>query len=92
MGDKCDRCLEGTFGLAKENPSGCTACFCFGRSAQCTQAAVTRAALHAPAPLHLTLVPAETHASVGFFETCPRNKYMQTLRCFLQVMCMFDCR
>ncbi|KPJ13280.1 Laminin subunit alpha-1 [Papilio machaon] len=64
VGDKCDRCLEGTFGLAEENPSGCTACFCFGRSAQCTQAAVTRAALHAPAPLHLTLVPAETRASI----------------------------
>ncbi|CAH2065798.1 unnamed protein product, partial [Iphiclides podalirius] len=59
VGDKCDACLEGTFGLSEDNPSGCTACFCFGRSAQCTQAAVTRAALHAPAPLHLTLLRGE---------------------------------
>ncbi|XP_068621214.1 laminin subunit alpha-1 [Battus philenor] len=64
VGDKCDACLEGTFGLSEENPSGCTACFCFGRSAQCTQAEVTRAALHAPAPLHITLLQLDSQASV----------------------------
>ncbi|CAK1549560.1 unnamed protein product [Leptosia nina] len=56
VGDKCDRCLDGTFGLSKTNPVGCTACFCFGRSAKCTQADVVRAALHAATPLHLTLL------------------------------------
>ncbi|XP_045515231.1 laminin subunit alpha-1 isoform X2 [Pieris brassicae] len=56
VGDKCDRCLEGTFGLSETNPVGCTACFCFGRAAKCTQADVVRAALHAAAPMHLTLL------------------------------------
>ncbi|XP_061379354.1 laminin subunit alpha lam-3 isoform X1 [Danaus plexippus] len=56
VGEKCDRCLEGTFGLSESNPVGCTACFCFGRSAQCTQAAVSRAALHNAVPLHLRLM------------------------------------
>lgn len=55
MGDRCEECLEGTFGLTAENPSGCTACFCFGRVSKCTQAALTRAALHAAAPAHITL-------------------------------------
>ncbi|KOB63596.1 Laminin subunit alpha-1, partial [Operophtera brumata] len=55
VGDKCDECLEGTFGLTAENPSGCTACFCFGRVSKCTQASLTRAALHAAAPAHITL-------------------------------------
>ncbi|CAK1603621.1 unnamed protein product [Parnassius mnemosyne] len=64
VGDKCDMCLEGTFGLSEDNPSGCTACFCFGRSAQCTQAEVTRAALHAPAPLHLTLLRGDSITTV----------------------------
>ncbi|CAG5048108.1 unnamed protein product [Parnassius apollo] len=64
VGDKCDTCLEGTFGLSEDNPSGCTACFCFGRSAQCTQAEVTRAALHAPTPLHLTLLRGDSITTV----------------------------
>ncbi|XP_072936563.1 laminin subunit alpha-1-like [Epargyreus clarus] len=64
VGDKCDECLEGTFGLSDDNPVGCTACFCFGRSAKCTQAEVTRAALHAPAPRHLKLLRAEGITSV----------------------------
>ncbi|XP_064075982.1 laminin subunit alpha-1 [Vanessa tameamea] len=56
VGEKCDTCLDGTFGLAASNPAGCTACFCFGRSAKCTQAEVARAALHAATPLHLKLL------------------------------------
>nr|XP_049708408.1 laminin subunit alpha-1 [Helicoverpa armigera] len=55
VGEKCDACLSGTFGLSAHNPSGCTACFCFGRAAACTQATLSRAALHAAAPLHVTL-------------------------------------
>ncbi|KAH9636206.1 hypothetical protein HF086_007158 [Spodoptera exigua] len=55
VGEKCSECLEGTFGLSAQNPVGCTACFCFGRAAQCRQAQLARAALHAAAPLHITL-------------------------------------
>ncbi|XP_049867060.1 laminin subunit alpha-2 [Pectinophora gossypiella] len=64
VGDKCDRCLEGTFGLSAASPTGCTACFCFGRTAHCTQAAVTRAALHAHAPTHVTLLLGESVTSM----------------------------
>ncbi|XP_059059003.1 laminin subunit alpha-1 [Achroia grisella] len=56
VGDKCDRCLDGTFGLSEHNPAGCTACFCFGRAAHCSQAALTRSALHMAAPHHITLL------------------------------------
>ncbi len=38
MGKKCDQCREGTFGLHADSLSGCTTCFCFNRSAQCTEA------------------------------------------------------
>ncbi|XP_063358853.1 laminin subunit alpha lam-3-like [Cydia amplana] len=37
VGEKCDQCRPGTFGLSA-SPTGCTECFCFGRSAHCTQA------------------------------------------------------
>ncbi|KAM3959117.1 LOW QUALITY PROTEIN: wing blister [Aphomia sociella] len=56
VGDKCDQCLDGTFGLSADNPSGCTACFCFGRAAHCTQASLTRSALHVAVPQHITLL------------------------------------
>lgn len=36
-GLKCDECRQSTFGLSKHNPSGCTRCFCFGRSQECSQ-------------------------------------------------------
>lgn len=36
-GLKCDECRQSTFGLSMNNPSGCTRCFCFGRSQDCTQ-------------------------------------------------------
>ncbi|RVE48387.1 hypothetical protein evm_006948 [Chilo suppressalis] len=64
VGDKCSECLSGTFGLSAANPSGCTACFCFGRAAHCTQAALTRAALHAARAHHVTVIPAARNVSV----------------------------
>ncbi|XP_033738423.1 laminin subunit alpha-2-like isoform X2 [Pecten maximus] len=36
-GEACDNCKPDTFSLDKENPSGCTKCFCFERSSTCTQ-------------------------------------------------------
>ncbi|CAB3231549.1 unnamed protein product [Arctia plantaginis] len=61
VGVQCDACLEGTFGLSADNPSGCTACFCFGRVSKCSQATLARAAVHAAAPLHITLQRANHH-------------------------------
>ncbi|KAJ8920571.1 hypothetical protein NQ315_004710, partial [Exocentrus adspersus] len=37
-GHKCDSCKAKTFGLTKENPNGCTPCFCFERSNVCSDA------------------------------------------------------
>ncbi|XP_076462895.1 laminin subunit alpha-2-like isoform X2 [Babylonia areolata] len=37
-GDQCDKCAPGSFSLRAENPKGCTECYCFHRSQQCTQA------------------------------------------------------
>lgn len=36
-GLKCNECRQSTFGLSQNNPSGCTRCFCFGRSQDCAQ-------------------------------------------------------
>ncbi|KAL7044656.1 hypothetical protein ACKWTF_002015 [Chironomus riparius] len=36
-GLKCDECRQSTFGLSQYNPNGCTRCFCFGRSQECSQ-------------------------------------------------------
>ncbi|XP_060085671.1 laminin subunit alpha-2-like [Ylistrum balloti] len=37
-GEACDSCKPNAFSLDKENPSGCTKCFCFERSSTCKQA------------------------------------------------------
>ncbi len=39
QGEKCDRCIPGSFGLSADYPLGCYACFCFPTSqpAQCEQ-------------------------------------------------------
>ena len=38
IGRQCNQCKESTFGLALNNPKGCTECFCFGRTTSCQQA------------------------------------------------------
>uniref|UniRef100_A0A8C4R2A7 Uncharacterized protein n=1 Tax=Eptatretus burgeri TaxID=7764 RepID=A0A8C4R2A7_EPTBU len=38
QGTKCDSCSPGTFGLHASNPKGCSHCFCFGFSSECSEA------------------------------------------------------
>ena len=38
-GTKCDNCIAGTFALEKSNPTGCTPCFCYNRTRNCSAAA-----------------------------------------------------
>lgn len=40
-GRTCGKCVGGTFGLSVDNPTGCTSCYCFRRTDQCTQADLT---------------------------------------------------
>lgn len=35
IGKFCDQCKLGTIYLNKENPLGCQACFCFGKTTKC---------------------------------------------------------
>ncbi|XP_075453399.1 laminin subunit alpha-2 isoform X2 [Ascaphus truei] len=37
-GVHCDRCKPSTFGLNVGNPLGCSSCYCFGLTTQCTEA------------------------------------------------------
>ncbi|XP_043313066.1 laminin subunit alpha-2 isoform X1 [Cervus canadensis] len=37
-GIRCDRCRPGTFGLEAKNPLGCSSCYCFGATTQCSEA------------------------------------------------------
>ncbi|KAG8183116.1 hypothetical protein JTE90_024425 [Oedothorax gibbosus] len=37
-GQKCDKCVDGAFGLSVESPKGCYECFCFGKTRVCNQA------------------------------------------------------
>uniref|UniRef100_A0A4W5KBC8 Laminin subunit alpha 2 n=1 Tax=Hucho hucho TaxID=62062 RepID=A0A4W5KBC8_9TELE len=38
QGLKCDQCKSRTFGLSRNNPLGCSQCYCFGMSSTCTEA------------------------------------------------------
>ncbi|XP_078449871.1 laminin subunit alpha-5-like isoform X2 [Lampetra planeri] len=42
QGRRCDVCRVGTFDLGAENPKGCTACFCFGVTGECTSSKLRR--------------------------------------------------
>ncbi|XP_067402830.1 laminin subunit alpha-2 isoform X3 [Emydura macquarii macquarii] len=37
-GVHCDRCRSGMFGLYAKNPLGCSSCYCFGLTTQCSEA------------------------------------------------------
>ncbi|XP_053520767.1 laminin subunit alpha-2 isoform X4 [Artibeus jamaicensis] len=37
-GVHCDRCRSGKFGLDAKNPLGCSSCYCFGATTQCSEA------------------------------------------------------
>ncbi|EPY82235.1 laminin subunit alpha-2 isoform a precursor [Camelus ferus] len=37
-GVHCDRCRPGTFGRDAKNPLGCSSCYCFGATTQCSEA------------------------------------------------------
>lgn len=36
QGQSCETCVPGTFNLSPDNPKGCTDCFCFGTTEQCS--------------------------------------------------------
>ncbi|XP_070509913.1 basement membrane-specific heparan sulfate proteoglycan core protein-like isoform X1 [Chironomus tepperi] len=37
VGQRCDVCLDGTFGLSEHNPYGCRECFCSGTTMSCSE-------------------------------------------------------
>lgn len=54
-GLKCDQCVASTFGLAKENPDGCTQCFCFGRGEFCEQSEFSWGQIRTPSARNATV-------------------------------------
>ncbi|XP_070144253.1 basement membrane-specific heparan sulfate proteoglycan core protein isoform X4 [Drosophila kikkawai] len=42
MGDQCDQCRPGTYGLSGRNPDGCKECYCSGLGTQCSSAKLYR--------------------------------------------------
>ncbi|CAH1775237.1 unnamed protein product [Owenia fusiformis] len=47
-GKKCGHCKEGYYNIAANNPEGCMACFCFGKSNICSQAPYSWVQVEAP--------------------------------------------
>ncbi|XP_076325413.1 terribly reduced optic lobes isoform X10 [Tachypleus tridentatus] len=41
-GKNCNRCVEGFYNLNKENPSGCSSCYCFEVTEQCSSSSYYR--------------------------------------------------
>ncbi|KAG0726288.1 Laminin subunit alpha-2 [Chionoecetes opilio] len=60
VGRRCGKCKGGTFGLSVDNPSGCTGCYCFRRTTQCTQADLTWSQLALPGERILSFGSGET--------------------------------
>ncbi|XP_055381870.1 laminin subunit alpha-1 [Condylostylus longicornis] len=54
-GLKCDKCVKSTFGLTKTNPTGCTKCFCFGRSQFCRQSELSWGHIRMPISRNLSV-------------------------------------
>ncbi|XP_039497795.1 basement membrane-specific heparan sulfate proteoglycan core protein isoform X32 [Drosophila santomea] len=42
IGDRCDQCRPGTYGLTAQNQDGCKECYCSGVASQCRSAALYR--------------------------------------------------
>ncbi|XP_050742444.1 basement membrane-specific heparan sulfate proteoglycan core protein isoform X17 [Drosophila biarmipes] len=42
LGDRCDQCRPGTYGLSKQNPEGCKECYCSGLTTLCRSASLYR--------------------------------------------------
>lgn len=49
-------CKDGTFGLQAELSEGCMQCFCFGRTAKCTEAGLTWTQIRISHPRTLTII------------------------------------
>ncbi|XP_071118715.1 laminin subunit alpha-2-like [Haliotis cracherodii] len=47
-GRKCSKCRRNTFSLDEDNPSGCTACYCFMKTRTCSQAPYVWLTISAP--------------------------------------------
>lgn len=63
IGRRCNRCKQSTFGLSFFNPLGCFHCFCFGRSKECRESALTWGQLRLQSSRNLTfefLTPYQT--------------------------------
>lgn len=54
-GLKCDECVPTTFGLSPANIDGCTRCFCFGRTNECMQSALSWGLIRAGDERHLNI-------------------------------------
>ncbi|XP_054087653.1 basement membrane-specific heparan sulfate proteoglycan core protein isoform X5 [Zeugodacus cucurbitae] len=42
VGQYCDQCRSGTYGLSERNPDGCEECYCSGKSTKCNSAVLYR--------------------------------------------------
>ncbi|KAF5920031.1 hypothetical protein HPG69_014397 [Diceros bicornis minor] len=60
-GVHCDRCQPGKFGLDAKNPLGCSSCYCFQATSQCSEAkGLIRTRVSEELLSHVTLKPEQT--------------------------------